>query len=296
MKLCIPVSGNDGFESEIEPNLPAAQHLLFFDTETRPHVHISLCKPEQGDDEQIRMDAVLCGSIDRGTLRHLIGHGIEVYGTSARTVAQAVAQFENGELSAVAMPAGGCCSGQGHGRGEHDDTNKSGSNGEHACGGGGGGCGGWGCGGHEHGHEHGHHGGGCCGSHADSSDHSGLDVSNDVLRVAVCSQNRKTVTEHAGKCRKFWVYEIRQGQVSGRTLLELPIDQSFHEAAPGMAHPLDDVNVLISGGMGGGLKQRLLQRGIRGLVTAETDPDRAIAALLSGGIENLSPSTAWVSG
>ena len=99
MKLCIPVSGNDGLASEIESHLPAAQHLLFFDTETRQHVHVSLREPGQGDDKQIRMDAVLCGSIDHGTLRHLIGHGIEVYGTDARTVAHAVAQFENGELA-----------------------------------------------------------------------------------------------------------------------------------------------------------------------------------------------------
>ena len=45
------------------------------------------------------------------------------------------------------------------------------------------------------------------------------------MKIAVTSQNRRTITEHAGKCRKFWVYDIEQGQVTGKTLLELPIEQ-----------------------------------------------------------------------
>ena len=101
------------------------------------------------------------------------------------------------------------------------------------------------------------------------------------MKIAVTSQNRKAVTGHAGKCRKFWVYEIEGGQVKDKTLLELAKEQSFHESHGGH-HPLDSVNVLISGGMGGGLRSRLAQRGIEALVTTETDPDRAVAAYLQG--------------
>ena len=104
----------------------------------------------------------------------------------------------------------------------------------------------------------------------------------DSFKIAVCSQNRKTVTEHAGKCRKFWVYDIEQGRVIGRSLLELTIEQSFHEAKEGQAHPLDEVDVLITGSIGGGLQQRLRQRGIIGVVTSETDLDQAVAGFLAG--------------
>ena len=104
----------------------------------------------------------------------------------------------------------------------------------------------------------------------------------DSFKIAVCSQNRKTVTEHAGKCRKFWVYNIEQGRVIGRSLLELTIEQSFHEAKEGQAHPLDEVDVLITGSIGGGLQQRLRQRGIIGVVTSETDLDQAVASFLAG--------------
>ena len=104
------------------------------------------------------------------------------------------------------------------------------------------------------------------------------------MKIAVTSQNRRTVTEHAGKCRKFWIYDIEQGQVAGKTLLELPIEQSFHESSPHEPHPLDAVQALIAGGMGSGLRHRLATKGITALVTSETDPDQAVVAYLRGAL------------
>jgi predicted Fe-Mo cluster-binding NifX family protein len=109
------------------------------------------------------------------------------------------------------------------------------------------------------------------------------------MKIAVTSQNRKTVTGHAGKCRKFWVYEIEGSEIHGRDLLELPIEQSFHESAHDAPHPLDGVNVLIAGGMGFGLQQRLKQKGILAVATSETDPDRAVAAWLDGTLPEAAP-------
>jgi predicted Fe-Mo cluster-binding NifX family protein len=110
----------------------------------------------------------------------------------------------------------------------------------------------------------------------------GLKEEDTEMKIAVTSQNRRTITEHAGKCRKFWVYDIEEGQVAGKTLLELPIEQSLHESSPNEPHPLDVVEVLITGGMGPGLQRRLATKGITALMTAETDPDQAIAAYLQG--------------
>ncbi len=104
------------------------------------------------------------------------------------------------------------------------------------------------------------------------------------MKIAVTSQNRRTITEHAGKCRKFWVYDIEQGRITGKTLLELSIEQSFHESSPREPHPLDAVEVLIAGGMGPGLNRRLAAKGIAALTTLEADPDRAVAAYLSGSL------------
>lgn len=106
------------------------------------------------------------------------------------------------------------------------------------------------------------------------------------MKIAVTSQNRTSITEHAGKCRKFWVYEVVNRQVTGKQLLELPLAQSFHESAhasePQEPHPLDGISLLITASAGTGLKARLNQKGMEVSVTTDTDPDHAVAAWLQG--------------
>jgi predicted Fe-Mo cluster-binding NifX family protein len=102
----------------------------------------------------------------------------------------------------------------------------------------------------------------------------------DVLKIAVSSQNSKTVTDHAGRCRKFWVYEIRGNKVGSKTLRELTLEQTLHSSRLADGHPLDDVHVMITAGMSPFLYQRLQQGGIRPFVTEEPDPDKAVRMLL----------------
>ena len=110
------------------------------------------------------------------------------------------------------------------------------------------------------------------------------------MKIAVASQNRHSVTEHAGKCRKFWIYDVDDiagSEVQGKRLLELPKAQSFHASPRTEPHALDTVDVLISGGMGRGLERRLRERGIEAIVTHETDPDVATKAYLDGTLVRL---------
>ena len=100
------------------------------------------------------------------------------------------------------------------------------------------------------------------------------------MRIAVTSQNRKTVTDHAGRCRRFWVFDIEDQRVVDRQLLELPREQTFHDSSPHDEHPLDDVDVLIVGGMGQGLERRMMRKGIRCLVSHESDPEKAVLLFL----------------
>ncbi len=109
------------------------------------------------------------------------------------------------------------------------------------------------------------------------------------MKIAISSQNRKTITGHAGKCRKFWIYEMDGREIKGRTLLELPIEQIFHDSYGDESHPLDGVDVLITGGMGAGLRQRLRKRGINALITPETDPDKAVTAYVDGSLAQVEP-------
>lgn len=104
----------------------------------------------------------------------------------------------------------------------------------------------------------------------------------DALRIAVSSQDRKTVTGHALRCRHFWIYEIRKHgiDIDGRTLRELTPEQTLHAAGLGENHPLDDVHVMITCGMTPFLYQCLRRGGIKPYVTEESDPDRAVRMLL----------------
>lgn len=108
------------------------------------------------------------------------------------------------------------------------------------------------------------------------------------MKIAVTSQNRREVTEHAGRCRKYWIYDIEDKQVIRKKLLELPMEQSFHESPAHEPHPLDVAAVLISGSMGQGMYLRLAAKGIIGIVTAEKDPDRAVQEYLAGNLHPIS--------
>ncbi len=106
------------------------------------------------------------------------------------------------------------------------------------------------------------------------------------MKIAVTSQNRRTITEHAGRCRKFWIFDIDKEQITGCSLLELPKEQCFHECPGNESHALDVVNVLISGGMGQGLVNRLARRGISSVITNEEDPKRAVLKYLEGSLQH----------
>lgn len=102
------------------------------------------------------------------------------------------------------------------------------------------------------------------------------------MKIGVTSQNFRTITGHAGKARRFLIYEPdAQGEPVETGRLDLPKDLSMHEFR-GEAHPTDGLDVIITGGCGQGFISRLFSRGIRVIPTAETDPLVAVRAVLAG--------------
>ncbi|SIS72993.1 NifB/NifX family molybdenum-iron cluster-binding protein [Neptunomonas antarctica] len=110
------------------------------------------------------------------------------------------------------------------------------------------------------------------------------------MKIAVTSQNRKNITEHAGRCRNFWVFTTNNNIIVNSELLELRKEQSFHDSSQDESHPLDDVNILIAGGMGQGLMGRLERKGILSLITKEKDPEEAVLLYLKGKLECEQPN------
>ncbi len=107
------------------------------------------------------------------------------------------------------------------------------------------------------------------------------------MKIAVASQNRRDITDHTGRCRKFWVYEIESETIVHKELLELPKEQSFHDSSPHDPSALDDVQVLIAGGLGAGLLRRLENKNIEALITTEINPDKAVEDYLKGTLVTL---------
>ena len=111
------------------------------------------------------------------------------------------------------------------------------------------------------------------------------------MRVAVTSQNFRTITGHGGKARRFMIYEVTDGGIPTLSdKLDLPRDMSMHEHPLGAPHPIDGIDVLVTGGCGEGFVRKLAMRGIRVVTTSETDPQLAVALVSRG--EDLSPAQA----
>ena len=102
------------------------------------------------------------------------------------------------------------------------------------------------------------------------------------MRIAVTSQNFRTITGHAGKTRRFLVYEAEGADVREVQRLDLPKEQSFHELHGDAPHPIDGVDVLLTGSCGENFVARLARRGIRVVATGETDPVTAVRLVSTG--------------
>ncbi len=110
------------------------------------------------------------------------------------------------------------------------------------------------------------------------------------MRVAITSQNFRTITGHAGKTRRFLVFEAGEDIEPGEPeRLELPPDMSLHQYH-GDDHPIFSVDVVITAGCGQGFVQRLARHGVRVVATSESDPLAAVSALVAG--ESLPPALA----
>ena len=112
------------------------------------------------------------------------------------------------------------------------------------------------------------------------------------MKIAVTSQNFRTITGHAGKTTHFLVFEYTEGGPAREVeRLDLPREMMMHEFRGEVAHPLQKVDALITGGAGDGFVRRLAAWGVHVAVTAETDPVTAVTAFARGQLTPAAPGT-----
>jgi len=102
-------------------------------------------------------------------------------------------------------------------------------------------------------------------------------------KIAVTSQNRRTITPHAGRTRRFLIYEAHaDGGYELVDRVELPKDQTLHEWGNRDGHPLYAYDVIIAGSVGPNFIDRMASRGVEVLPTSESDPETAIRRYIDG--------------
>ncbi len=104
------------------------------------------------------------------------------------------------------------------------------------------------------------------------------------MKIGVTSQNFRTVTGHAGKTRRFLVYEAdpQSREIKEPERVDLPKEMSLHEYRGPEPHPVESFDVLITGSCGQGFFGRMVAWNIQLEVTGETDPLKAVEAVVAG--------------
>jgi predicted Fe-Mo cluster-binding NifX family protein len=103
------------------------------------------------------------------------------------------------------------------------------------------------------------------------------------MRIAVASRDGQTVAGHIGKCKEWLVFEAEkyegseEPQVQQLTKILLLKEQLFHHYKDKAPHPLGDCEAVIGASAGESFVTKMAGRGITAVLTAETDPAKAVA-------------------
>jgi hypothetical protein len=112
------------------------------------------------------------------------------------------------------------------------------------------------------------------------------------MKIAVVSEDFRSITGKAGKARRFLVFDAAQGRRPELVqYLELPDGQpTYHDLHEDdeTPHPVDGM-VLVTGEAGEGFRERLARRGTQVHITPERDPHTAVVLLLQDSLPSLDP-------
>lgn len=102
------------------------------------------------------------------------------------------------------------------------------------------------------------------------------------MRVAVASRNGRTIAGHIGKCQEWIVYEVdasedgAQPLVQQLELISLPKELVFHHYKDDAVHPLASCAAVIGASAGESFVSKMARRGIKVILTAEGEPEKAV--------------------
>ncbi len=127
------------------------------------------------------------------------------------------------------------------------------------------------------------------------------------MKIAVITDDGKTICKHFGRARHYLVVIIEDGKVTGREMRDkmghMHFSSAAHAEQPGVQHGMDDAShqkhvsmteviadcqVVIGGGMGMGAVRSLESLGIQIILTDIDDIEEMLAAHINGTLVNRS--------
>ncbi len=103
-------------------------------------------------------------------------------------------------------------------------------------------------------------------------------------KIAVSSQNKKTISGHAGKCRHFFVYTVDEQGNYEKESLQLEKDKTLHVSFQESAtdNAIFDMDIFLTQSLGQSAIQKLAAKDVKAYIIQEEDPDTAIKKLIEG--------------
>lgn len=117
------------------------------------------------------------------------------------------------------------------------------------------------------------------------------------MKIAITSQNQRTVSGHAGKTTRFVVFEVENNKIIDKSLIELDKENVLHEyfhgnPAADYVHPVLEMDVIITGSMGAGFPIKMKMNDVEAIMTDEKDIEMAISKYLDATLKRLMPGAA----
>jgi predicted Fe-Mo cluster-binding NifX family protein len=109
-----------------------------------------------------------------------------------------------------------------------------------------------------------------------------------LTKIAISSQNKRTITGHAGKCHHFYIYTIDENGNFEKESLTLEKGNALHDSFHGDGNPKNpifEMDIFLTESIGQGAIQKLTGYGVRTHIIKETDPDTAIKKLIEGTLQ-----------
>ncbi|WP_428036606.1 NifB/NifX family molybdenum-iron cluster-binding protein [Amphritea sp.] len=102
------------------------------------------------------------------------------------------------------------------------------------------------------------------------------------MKIAVASRDGISVAGHIGKCKSWIIFQSDAlQQIKLVEMITLPRELVFHYYKDDMPHPLVDCDVVIGASAGDNFVNKMALRGINAVLTAETDPEKAVVDYLN---------------